>query len=128
MPFRRGHHIGEFMGRNRELYLASKKRYYEKHKERHLQKGWIKRIRQRFGLTEDRYYEILDAQNRVCAICRGPEKKTRDGRVQRLCVDHCHETGEVRGLLCHSCNVALGLLRDNPELIRQAAEYVERQK
>lgn len=50
------------------------------------------------------------------------------GHHEKLCVDHDHETGKVRKLLCHNCNRALGLLRDDPALLRKSAEYIEQHK
>lgn len=73
----------------------------------------------KYGLTLDDYNVLLDAQDGQCAIC--PAKPSN--RV--LAVDHCHETGRVRALLCGACNLGLGNFRDNPERLRRAAEYLE---
>jgi hypothetical protein len=72
-----------------------------------------------YGLTREDYDEILRDQGGVCAICKAEPKPTK-----RLSVDHNHATGEVRGLLCTSCNHGLGNFRDKPELLRLAAEYL----
>jgi hypothetical protein len=75
----------------------------------------------RYGLTTEEY-EVLQAFG--CAICG-----THDpGRVnsEHLMIDHNHETGEFRGMLCYQCNVVLGFVRDDPERLRKAAEYLER--
>lgn len=70
------------------------------------------------GLSVDEYECRVAAQNGCCAICG----KAVDGN---LCVDHCHETGGVRGLLCKPCNFGLGLFGDDPERLRRAADYLE---
>ena len=62
-----------------------------------------------FGITKVEYNELLEKQKGVCALC--PATDSGDGRP--LFVDHCHETGRVRGLLCKQCNTAIGLLGDN---------------
>jgi len=64
---------------------------------------------------------MFQEQNGVCAICgcKG------DGRWKTLCVDHNHDTGNVRGLLCRSCNTALGQMKDDPSLLRNAVLYLE---
>lgn len=67
------------------------------------------------------YAKLFDEQKGVCAICASPE----NGRYKHLSVDHNHETGIIRGLLCNNCNRGIGLLRDNAELLRKAASYVE---
>lgn len=81
-----------------------------------------------------RYYGINDAilakmkedQNNSCYLC-GWEGfvMNQERHKEKLVVDHNHETGKVRKLLCHNCNRALGLFKDNPELMRKAASYVE---
>jgi len=80
----------------------------------------------KYGLTPDTYEAIHDAQGGVCAICLQPETQKREGTAKRLAVDHRRETGRVRQLLCCRCNQAIGLLRENPTVIRHAAAYIER--
>lgn len=78
------------------------------------------RLRAVYGLTVEQYDDMLAAQGGVCAICSRPPGKTR------LHVDHDHKTGIVRGLLCFSCNHrVLSAARDNPAVLRAAAEYIE---
>ena len=62
-------------------------------------------------------------QGASCAICKSTEPCMKN--AGRLYVDHCHETGEVRGLLCFRCNTMLGNAGDSPEVLRLAAEYLE---
>lgn len=72
-----------------------------------------------YGVTIERFDAMLAAQHGVCAICGLPPRK------KQLGVDHCHETGLVRALLCSSCNVGIGNLQDDPRLLRAAADYLE---
>ena len=81
--------------------------------------GQHKMVLKRFGLTPAEYAARLEAQSGACAICGG-----RDAR--RLSVDHNHETGAVRGLLCRNCNVGIGALGDDADVLRRAAEYLEK--
>ncbi len=74
----------------------------------------------RYGITHDDYKKMLAAQGGVCAICKGEETK----RWTHFSVDHNHETGEVRGLLCHTCNTGLGQFQDSPEMLAEAANYL----
>ena len=76
----------------------------------------------RYGLTGDDYEKLLDKQDNKCAICGATEST---GRSSKLYVDHDHETGEVRGLLCNHCNAGLGMFRDNIEALKAAVEYLE---
>jgi hypothetical protein len=79
----------------------------------------------RYGITQNQYDEMLAAQGGVCAICRGPNTQvdSRTGKVRRFHVDHDHETGTVRGLLCHFCNVVLGMVEDDVERLRLLIDY-----
>lgn len=78
-------------------------------------------LRHLYGISLEQYQELLDAQDGVCAICKLPPQ----GQRKFLAVDHDHETGEIRGLLCTTCNVGLGALRDSTELVRSALAYLE---
>ena len=78
-------------------------------------------IRKQYGITLEEYNNMLEAQDYKCAIC-GNEDEI-EGR--RLAIDHCHSTGNVRGLLCGKCNRGLGLFYDNQELLKQAIQYLE---
>ena len=76
-----------------------------------------------YGITVEQYEEAFARQGGVCAVCgREPE----EGRQKGLVVDHDHETRRFRGLLCRLCNVGIGVLNDDPEALRAAADYVER--
>src|ERR1051326_8652672 len=70
-----------------------------------------------FGLTLEQFQNLLSGQNGVCAICKQPESAVnpRTKQIKSLSVDHDHETGKVRGLLCQRCNTALGQLKKTAE-------------
>lgn len=71
-----------------------------------------------YGLTVQEMRKLLE--NKRCAICNSLFSKTKHKHI-----DHCHKTGKVRGLLCSNCNHALGKMRDDPILLRNAANYLE---
>lgn len=81
----------------------------------------------KYGMTKMDYDRMFLEQGGKCAVCRRTEEEAATGkrRNRRLHVDHDHRTGKVRALLCGDCNGGLGLLRDNPELVREAANYIE---
>lgn len=106
----------------KECCSEKSKTYYhnnkEKQKEAH--KKWVEsnrdklkyhRAKYAYGLTEDEY----DALAMVCVIC---------GATDRLCIDHSHQSGRVRGRLCASCNKGLGCFKDNPVLLLRASDYI----
>jgi len=75
-------------------------------------------LRRSFGISLDEYYRMLEDQKGFCVIC-GNKDKTR-----YLAVDHNHETGEIRGLLCSQCNTGLGCFKDNLQLLTNAYDYL----
>lgn len=75
-------------------------------------------IKRLYGLTEASWNALFDLQGRACASCG-------DDDSPKWCVDHCHETGAIRGILCNQCNVALGMLRDNAARVAQLLIYIE---
>ena len=74
----------------------------------------------RYGLTEEEYAALVAAHGDGCAICGSPDTD------RRLSIDHCHRTGRVRGLLCKAHNRGLGFFGDDPDLLRAAADYLQR--
>lgn len=97
----------------REEVLAQKAHYYKAtHRPRHLMNV--------YKLSEDDYNTILVKQNNSCAICG----VSADSLNTSLCVDHNHQTNDVRGLLCRDCNVGIGLLQDRPSVIKNAYQYL----
>ena len=89
---------------------------YEEDKDRKLQKS--------YGIGYAEYLTMLDAQNNACAICG-----TNDtGNRKAFHVDHCHDTGKIRGLLCGNCNSGIGNLRDDINLLQRAIAYLQSTK
>lgn len=78
----------------------------------------ISNLRRHYGIKISEYDKILKRQNGKCVICEG------EPGLRRLHVDHDHMTGKVRGLLCHSCNTAIGLLKENNKIIIKIGEYL----
>ncbi len=122
--------------RNRSIGVANKEKYNLKKKTRWAtdevyrrrildsRKGIDQResqLKVKYGINLADYERMLNSQNGVCAICgKAPES--------RLVVDHNHETGKIRGLLCSHCNRGLGCFGDTPINMRLAASYVEKHR
>lgn len=79
-------------------------------------------LKVRFGtrINLEQYREMLASQHGVCAICKSPPNR------RMLHIDHDHQTGNIRALLCHGCNTGLGLFREDSALLTAAIEYLER--
>lgn len=116
-----------FVQRQRERRALRTPEKIEEHNAISRRTARRKRLR-KYGLTPETFAALLDRQGGVCAICRKPETTKQPHRKsgdESLAVDHCHETGKVRGLLCFMCNTALGKFNDDPDLMRRAIAYIE---
>jgi hypothetical protein len=98
-----------------------KRRQYNAKTKHHAQEYQLKK---KFGIDANQYDKLLLSQNGKCAICETP--KCRYNR--RFAVDHDHNTGQIRGLLCGQCNTAIGLLQSdsNPAVIEKAVTYLRK--
>ncbi len=131
---------------NPERVAESNRRYYQKHREdileyqkqynaEHPEKNieWIKnhpdnvknnRLKSHYGIDLDWYNETLSKQGNGCAICgtKEPGGAATNGYFH---VDHDHETGKPRGLLCHACNTSLGGFKESTDLLQKAIDYLK---
>jgi hypothetical protein len=73
----------------------------------------------KYGLSEEEYLGMFESQNHCCAICKESFNNVR------ACVDHSHNTGDIRGLLCDKCNTGLGLFQENIQNLLNAIKYIE---
>jgi hypothetical protein len=112
-----------YHGKCKECYVKKQQENYDPLKKRN------ENLKRCYGITLNEYNEMLEKQNGKCAICGTTEtkgrKSGRGGGADVFAVDHCHDTGDVRGLLCHSCNRAMGLLGDNTQTLQSMIEYLQ---
>jgi hypothetical protein len=86
--------------------------------------NWVRALHRNYQLTPEGFNQLWDMQDGKCAICESlmqPRGRTKDA----ACVDHNHETNEIRGLLCRGCNHGIGNLKDSPRVLMNAAKYLE---
>lgn len=109
------------------------KEYYSKTRDKQRERARIRahlpEVRSRqyqryYGITVEQYDSLFEKQNGKCAICFQSETRILRGKLTRLCVDHNHDDGTVRGLLCSNCNAGVGRFQDDPERILKAYEYL----
>ncbi len=103
-------------GKSKEA--INSKAYRERHKDcPHFQlRVKMYHINKTYGLSEEDFVELMNEHKGCCAIC--------GESLDVMNIDHCHETGRVRGLLCNNCNCALGLFKDNEDIVLSAAYYL----
>ena len=94
--------------------LKSKNKYHRRDKARDTL------LKRQYDITLDEYREMSKLQNHKCLICGRHKSEFK----KCLCVDHNHDTGKIRGLLCSNCNMALGLLKDDINIIKNMVDYV----
>jgi len=121
---------------NRAELLKRQKEYYQKNKKRILKRSKEYRdtretktykrkraLKHYYGITLEQYDVMFERQAGVCAICGGINENGC-----RLCVDHDHNTGEIRDLLCHRCNLLIGNVKENVAMLQSAISYINKYK
>lgn len=120
-------HRQEYNSATIDARRATGRRRYANHSPETRARRYRQSHASRYGLTLEQYDAMLaQADGAPCPICNTTMSITSKG-PDRACVDHCHASGQVRAMICNTCNVGLGMFRDQPELLRRAAEYLERQ-
>lgn len=125
MPFKDKKTGSEYMKQYYRKNIEARKEQTKKYRLEH--PGYERNcyLKRNFNITTKEYDELFIQQNGVCLICfKNETSHHQNGKVKRLAVDHCHETGKVRGLLCNRCNTAIGLLQNNPVLAQKASDYL----
>lgn len=108
-----------YFAKNRDRLLVQLSNYAKANKERFKDARLRSHVRRMYGLSPERYAEMLSSQNGRCGICKVE-------MIDRICVDHNHSTSAVRGLLCVCCNSALGGMKDDVKRLKSAIGYLNR--
>jgi hypothetical protein len=80
-----------------------------------------KALKRKYGISLEQWDELFEKQDKRCAVCQSDNPRRTSGWA----LDHNHETGEVRGILCHPCNVVLGFIRDDPAVLFALEMYLQ---
>jgi len=123
-----------YRAKNRiKLNAYSRERYQKKSKEerciaankyrlKHPESEYNTYLKRRYGVSREGYNRLFESQNGCCAICGRHQSEMK----KRLSLDHNHETGKNRALLCNKCNVAIGLFYEDPSILEAALEYLQK--
>lgn len=95
------------------------KKWAKENPEKVKEKRRKQRLKQKYGITVEQYNEMFKQQKGLCAICKQEHKR------RPLNVDHDHSTGAVRKLLCDKCNMALGLINDSKDILKEMIRYLD---
>lgn len=99
----------------------SKKSYYSRTRSpESIDKNYWRVATNRYGITKDEFYVMLESQGNKCKIC-----KREADTYRRLTIDHDHNTGKIRGILCGQCNSGLGLFKDDVYIMKEAIRYIK---
>jgi hypothetical protein len=117
----------EYQRKYRLRNSPQEREYQKKYRDNNKDKRKNGMLKLRFDLTLEEYNLMLDSQGGVCKICSMPEttRKNNSDEVRMLCVDHDHNTGKVRGLLCNKCNKALGHYEATKPRTQEFEKYLE---
>lgn len=83
-------------------------------------------LKRTYGITIDDYNKLYEEQNERCAICHRKSEEVKSGKGRTLAVDHCHDTGQIRGLLCNDCNRTIGFLGETFDNAGKFIDYLEK--
>lgn len=109
----------KWVSRNRHKLAAYNRKYINKNREMVSKKWRMQALKYKYGITYNEYCLILEKQNNTCFIC-----KKEEGDGVRFCVDHCHKTNKVRGILCTHCNSMIGFAKDDIKILSSGIEYL----
>ena len=119
----------EWRAKNSEHVAEYQKNYHQEYMAREDVQfnTWMRNLHRNYKLTPEDFNLLWDQQSGKCAICSEP-MDPRGRRKTAVAVDHCHDTGVVRGLLCRGCNTGIGSLKDSIDVLKSAVKYLERHK
>lgn len=119
---KRRHRANGYLTQCKSCVLEKNKKVQAKPKNK--QKIWENKLQYRYGITKNDYDYLFEKQNGCCAICGTNNPSSKSKKHKYFSIDHCHLTGKIRGLLCATCNSAIGLLGDCPKTIAKASLYL----
>ena len=113
--------------RNKEDYNKKRLEWANKNRKKRTIQARNSYLKKKYNISNEEYYSLYNKQNGKCAICFQCIEiiLNKRGNNSNSChLDHDHKTGKIRGMLCHSCNNALGHFKDNTKIMLQAVKYI----
>jgi len=104
------------------------RRLREENPEKYRLLRWTNGLAQKYQVTPEWFTGQIEAQGGKCPTCSVPYDMVTPKGAHQPCVDHCHETGKVRGVVCRLCNLALGGARDSESTLLNLAEYLRKSR
>jgi hypothetical protein len=107
---------------NRKENAARQRDYYNNNKDKCLATARNSERKRLYGITTEEMVALFEGQGSCCAVCQTQKVRSQKGWH----IDHCHSSNKVRGILCHHCNVALGMAQDKVTTLRSAIRYLNK--
>lgn len=114
----------KYHAKNRDILNLKHREHYKKNIDKN--RFTRKKYQTGFVISYEDYCNLRNRQKNLCAICGEYEKITFNGVKRELAIDHCHKKGIIRGLLCSFCNTALGLVREDKEILLKMIDYIKK--
>lgn len=117
----------EWTKKDREENPERYKEYARKYHHLNYVQYQARRTARKYGLSYEKYIEMIQKSNDKCAICNREERRNlgKKEKLTQLSIDHCHNTKKVRGLICYGCNLIIGYAEDNIDLLNSAIRYLQ---
>lgn len=107
-----------------DAFKAHHSNWFKKYRERNVERQKTSMLKAKYGISSADVERMFSEQEGKCSICKAPMLPNGTKSAKAAVVDHCHDSGKVRSLLCGHCNRGLGMFYDNPQTLEAAAEYV----
>lgn len=117
----------EWVQNNKEQQALSCKNWYSKNKEKANLSGTNWHYKTNYGISYQQFLDLATKQGNICLICKR-DLTFLEKKDSRAVLDHCHTTGKIRGVLCNSCNTALGKFKDSIDILQNAISYLKDSK
>jgi hypothetical protein len=100
--------------------------YKKKYRDTHAGLLWRNQLKHKFGITVEEYYILAKQAGDNCPICGVVFDWKNRHKGNRPCIDHCHKTRKIRGIICGKCNAAIGMLYDDIKMLKKAISWLEK--
>ena len=114
--------VKEYRKQHKKQFEEYQKQYKKTHQKQRKEYHKFYRTRIKYGVSKTDWYSLLKKQKNKCAIC----KNFLPTDIRKLCIDHCHKSGKIRGIVHNDCNLMIGFSKKNVEVLKSAIKYIQK--